>query len=80
MSQTLAERERLAGALAQLDLEPLPSHANFLYVPTDRAAALYERLLRQGLVVRPFEGAIRITVHESRANERLLHALEQANR
>jgi histidinol-phosphate aminotransferase len=80
VSETLAERERLAGALVELGLEPLPSHANFLYVPTERAAALYERLLRQGLVVRPFERAIRITVHEPPANDRLLNALEQADR
>ena len=58
----------------------MPSHANFVYVPTENASVLYERLLAQGLVVRPFDGAIRITVHLPAANDRLLDALEQANR
>jgi histidinol-phosphate/aromatic aminotransferase/cobyric acid decarboxylase-like protein len=40
---------------------------------------MYDRLLSRGLVVRPFEDAIRITVHRPAANDRLLAALEQAN-
>jgi histidinol-phosphate aminotransferase len=79
VSATIAERERMAVGLRGLGLEPLPSHANFLYVPTDTAQETYERLLRDGLVVRPFERAIRVTVHRPDANERLLAALEQAN-
>jgi histidinol-phosphate aminotransferase len=78
--ETIAERERLAAALRELGFAPLPSHANSVYVPTDRARSLYERLLVQGLVVRPFDDAFRITVHEQGANDRLLDALEQANR
>ena len=75
----LHERERLAAGLRALGLEPLPSHANFLYVPTASAQQTYERLLRLGLVVRPFPDAIRITVHERGANDRLLGALEQSD-
>jgi histidinol-phosphate aminotransferase len=77
VDETIAERERLSGRLCELGLAPLPSHANFVYVPIEGAQALYELLLRQGLVVRPFEDAIRITVHTPAANERLLVALEQ---
>jgi histidinol-phosphate aminotransferase len=80
VSETIAERERMARGLGELGLEPLPSHANFVYVPTENAQRLYERLLAQGLVIRPFDRAIRITVHEPTANDRLLDALEQANR
>jgi histidinol-phosphate/aromatic aminotransferase/cobyric acid decarboxylase-like protein len=80
VSETIAERERMARALGELGFAPLPSHANFVYVPTERAHALYERMLAKGLVIRPFDGAIRITVHEPAANDRLLDALEQANR
>ena len=76
---TIDERERLAKRLRVLGLEPLPSHANFLYVPMEGARETYDRLLRSGLVVRPFEGAIRITVHAREANDRLLRALEQAD-
>jgi histidinol-phosphate aminotransferase len=80
VSETIEERERLAGGLRAIGLEPLPSHANFVYVPLPGAREEHERLLRQGLVVRPFDDAIRITVHTPEANERLLRALEQADR
>lgn len=80
VSETISERERLASRLRGLGLQPLESHANFVYVPMQQAHETYERLLRRGLVVRPFDDAIRITVHAPEANERLLNALEQANR
>jgi len=79
VSETLVERERLASRLRELGLQPLESHANFLYVPIEDAHLIHERLLRIGLVVRPFEGAIRLTVHTPQANDRLLDALEQAH-
>jgi histidinol-phosphate aminotransferase len=77
--ETIEERERLAAGLRAIGLEPHPSHANFVYVPMAGAREAYEGLLRHGIVVRPFEDAIRITVHTPEANERLLRALEQAD-
>jgi histidinol-phosphate aminotransferase len=79
VKETIEERERLADGLRTIGFEPLPSQANFVYVPMEDARAAYERLLRRGLVVRPFEDAIRITVHTPEANERVLRALEQAD-
>jgi histidinol-phosphate aminotransferase len=75
VSATLAERERLAGGLRSLGLEPLPSATNFLLVPTERSDELYDALLARGLAVRPSPGAIRITVHRPDADDRLLDAL-----
>ena len=75
VSATIAERERLAGGLRSLGLEPLPSWTNFLLVPHERAAELADGLLRRGLPVRPSPGAIRITVHRPDADDRLLAAL-----
>jgi histidinol-phosphate aminotransferase len=75
VSATIAERERLAGSLRSIGLEPLPSFTNFVLVPHRRAQELYEALLVQGLAVRPSPGAIRITVHRPDANDRLLEAL-----
>jgi histidinol-phosphate aminotransferase len=77
VSETIAERERLADRLRRLGVEPLPSHANFLLVPHDRAGALADALLRRGLAVRPSPGAIRITVHRPDADDRLLEALAE---
>src|SRR5437764_1847407 len=42
----LEERQRMAAALRTLGFQPLPSHANFLYVPADDPQAEYDRLLQ----------------------------------
>jgi histidinol-phosphate aminotransferase len=75
VAPTIAEREWLAARLREHGLEPLPSHTNFVYVPMAAPRETYDRLLRLGLVVRPSDDAIRITVHTRDANERLLEAL-----
>jgi histidinol-phosphate aminotransferase len=74
----LAERERLVVRLRELGLEPLPSATNFLYVPSERARELGELLLGAGLVVRAYPDAIRVTVLDPPANERLVAALGAA--
>jgi histidinol-phosphate aminotransferase len=71
----LKERERVAERLRELGHEPLPSRANFLYVPVDDPPAEYDRLLQQGFAVRPVKGGIRITIRNFEDDERLLHAL-----
>jgi histidinol-phosphate aminotransferase len=77
VSATVAERERLAGELRGIGLEPLPSYTNFLLVPHPRAQELYDGLLAAGLAVRPSPGAIRITVHRPDADDRLVAALSR---
>ncbi len=44
-------RQRLTAALAALDLDVLPSDANFVFVPTDRAEALAARMRAGGVLV-----------------------------
>ena len=58
------ERERCAAALAELGLEPLPSRANFLFVPVDEPRSSARSLLRSGLVVRVFPDGIRFSIRE----------------
>src|SRR6266511_3560248 len=70
------ERERLAGGLRALGFDPLPSRANFLYVPTRDAEAIGAALLREGLVVRVLEDALRISVRDRADDDLLLQALE----
>jgi histidinol-phosphate aminotransferase len=61
-------REDLGEALRANGLEPAgPALGNFLYVEVGDAAAVFDRLLRQGVIVRPLAGfgapeAIRVTV------------------
>ena len=64
-------RERLV----ELGFEPLPSAANFLYVPVDDPPAEYDRLLQHGLAVRPVRGGIRITIRMPADDDRLLQEL-----
>jgi histidinol-phosphate aminotransferase len=71
----LEERERAAERLRALGFAPLPSQANFLYVPVDDPQREYDRLLQLGLAVRPVRGGIRITIRNEHDDERLLRAL-----
>jgi histidinol-phosphate aminotransferase len=71
----LEERARMAGRLHELGFAPLPSEANFLYVPVDEPQVLAERLLQRGLAVRPVRGGIRLTIRNEPDDERLLEAL-----
>jgi histidinol-phosphate aminotransferase len=75
LTPVLAERERLAGLLRNLGLEPLPSWTNFLFVPVADAPAVNDALLRRGLLVRGYKEGIRITVREGGDNDRLVRAL-----
>jgi histidinol-phosphate/aromatic aminotransferase/cobyric acid decarboxylase-like protein/imidazoleglycerol phosphate dehydratase HisB len=71
----IEERERLGSALRGLGLSPLESHANFLFVPFEDGRAVGERLLRQGMVVRAYDGGIRITIRDQPDDDLLVEAL-----
>jgi histidinol-phosphate aminotransferase len=72
----LEERERMRDRLRELGFEPLPSEANFLYVPVDDPRTEYDRLLARGMAVRPVRGGIRITVRTKNDDDRLLESLQ----
>jgi histidinol-phosphate aminotransferase len=74
---------RLERALRKLGLETIPSCANFVTFRVLHAKAVYQKLLRQGVIVRPLAGYempdhLRVTVGTSGENERFLKALETA--
>jgi histidinol-phosphate aminotransferase len=61
----------------------VPSHANFLLIRVGDAASVYERLLRQGVIVRPVDNYglpqhLRVTVGLPRENQRFIAALKSA--
>jgi histidinol-phosphate aminotransferase len=69
--------------LKRLGLETIPSCANFITFRLRRAGAVYEKLLRQGVIVRPIGGYgmpdhLRVTIGTPKENERFLAALESA--
>ena len=78
VTPVLEERERLAAELTARGLAPLPSRANFLYVPTPDAEELHARLLARGLVVRLQPDGIRITIRDREDDDLLLAALDGA--
>jgi histidinol-phosphate/aromatic aminotransferase/cobyric acid decarboxylase-like protein/imidazoleglycerol phosphate dehydratase HisB len=78
VTPVVEERERFASALRTLGLEPLPSRTNFVLVPVDDSLALGQLLLRQGLAVRVFPDALRISIVDREDDDLLLDALARA--
>jgi len=76
-----AGRERLGEILRGHGLEPAgPSRGNFLFVDVGGGRELFERLQREGVIVRPLDGfgapeAIRVTVGAPEENEVFATAL-----
>ena len=70
------ERERLASELHALGFDPLPSHANFVFVPVENPETIADEVLcSAGCVVRVTGGGIRITVRDQEDDDLLLAAL-----
>lgn len=69
---------------ASMGLTAVPSRANFILVDVgERATEVYQRLLREGVIVRPLtsfgmENAVRITVGTPEENRRLIKAMKKA--
>jgi histidinol-phosphate aminotransferase len=74
-----AEMAGVRAGLAALGLQPLPSEANFLYFDAGRdGRALFEALLREGVIVRHIEGnCVRVTIGLPEENRQFLQALKQ---
>ena len=76
--------QQLGAAFDERGLEHIPSVANFVTVDVKRpAAAVYERLLHQGIIVRPVEnydlpGHLRVTVGTEEENSSFISALDRA--
>jgi histidinol-phosphate aminotransferase len=74
---------QLTAALDTMRVAYVPSHGNFLLVHVGDGARVYERLLRQGVIVRPVANYglpehVRVTVGLPDENRRFLAALEAA--
>jgi histidinol-phosphate aminotransferase len=76
-----AGRQLLYDEFKALGLKYVPSRANFILVDVGRSAAeIYQKLLREGVIVRPLtsfgmETALRITIGTPQENRRLVRAL-----
>ena len=79
----LAGMEQLTGGFKRLGFSHIPSYGNFVAFRAGDAAAVNEKLLRQGVIVRPIAGYgmpewLRVTVGTETENARFLEALEKA--
>lgn len=57
----------------------LPSQTNFVFVVTDKANELYEALLKEGCITRPFPTGVRITIGFPEQNDKMIEVLKQFN-
>jgi histidinol-phosphate aminotransferase len=75
--------EQLVAGLKRLGLEHIPSHGNFVTFKIADAAVINQKLLKQGVIVRPIGGYglpdwLRVTIGSEPENARFLEALEKA--
>jgi histidinol-phosphate aminotransferase len=75
--------EQIVSGLKRLGLEHIPSHGNFVTVNVGDAAVINQKLLAQGVIVRPIAGYglpnhLRVTIGLESENARFLEALEKA--
>jgi histidinol-phosphate aminotransferase len=75
--------EQIVAGLKRLGLTHIPSHGNFVSFRLADAARTNEKLLRQGVIVRPIAGYglpdwLRVTIGSEGENARFLAALEGA--
>jgi len=71
---------QVEAGVKRLGLEWIPSYGNFVTVRVGRAAELYKRLLKRGVIVRPVANYqmpehLRVTIGTEEENERFLAAL-----
>jgi len=75
--------EQVVAGLKRLGLEHIPSHGNFVTFAVADGAAVNQKLLKQGVIVRPIGGYglpnhLRVTIGLERENARFLEALEKS--
>ncbi len=75
--------EQVVAGLKRLGLEHIPSHGNFVTFEVREGVAVNQKLLKQGVIVRPIGGYglpnhLRVTIGLETENQRFLEALEQS--
>jgi histidinol-phosphate aminotransferase len=75
--------EQLVAALKRLNLEYIPSCGNFVTFRAGDATLVNQKLLKQGVIVRPIAGYglpewLRVTIGTEAENNRFIEALEKA--
>ena len=80
-AENLQGMRQIEDGARALGLDWIPSHGNFITIRVGRAAEIYKRLLKRGVIVRPVGGGyqlpehLRVTIGTADENERFLAAL-----
>ncbi|MDA8434200.1 MAG: histidinol-phosphate transaminase, partial [Nitrospiraceae bacterium] len=70
-------KEYLYREIGALGLAFVPTQANFIYMPVEGPMALYENLLKLGVIIRPMgPKAVRVTIGLPEENRRFIEALK----
>jgi histidinol-phosphate aminotransferase len=78
-----AGMEQILAGLKRFGFSHIPSHGNFIAFKAGDAAALNQKLLKLGVIVRPLAGYgmpqwLRVTIGTAAENQRFIDALEQS--
>lgn len=75
--ETLIQRGLLEAGLSKMGFAPVPSQANFIFVPMRKAGEVFRGLLRKNILVRLIGNmGLRITVGRPSENKRFLRAIK----
>jgi histidinol-phosphate aminotransferase len=80
-AENLQGMKQVEEGVRGLELDFIPSHGNFITVRVGKAADVFKRLLRRGVIVRPVGGGyglpefLRVTIGTAAENEKFLVAL-----
>jgi len=75
-----AGKTYLYSELDALGVTYVPTEANFLYIPVEKAMAVYEGLLKMGVIIRPMgPAAIRVTIGLPEENSRFIEAFKRVS-
>jgi histidinol-phosphate aminotransferase len=80
-AENLQGLRQLGEGATRLGCDYIPSHGNFLTIRVGKAAEIYRKLLRRGVIVRPVGGGyqlpehLRVTVGTAAENDKFLSAL-----
>ncbi|MDA8241140.1 MAG: histidinol-phosphate transaminase [Nitrospiraceae bacterium] len=74
-----AGKDYLYRELRSMGVAFVPTEANFIFIPVEGSMALYEKLLKMGVIIRPMgPKAIRVTIGLPEENRRFIEALKAA--
>ncbi len=73
-----AGKKYLYKELGSIGVQYVPTEANFIYIPIEKAIAVYEGLMKMGVIIRPMgPKAIRVTIGLPEENKRFIETFKK---